>query len=200
MTTRLRAEPVVLVVASAALLVLVVLPLGALLWGSVSVDGRLTLEHFRRALSSRLYVTALWNSLVLGGWTAVLSVAIGLPMAWAVTRTDVPGKRFIHLTATIAYITPPFLVAIAFVYLLSPNAGLVNRFIREQGPLNKAAPNYPLPRLAIGPLRAKTEALGRTDFSPLWSGQAAKLPRPVGARELTLRFAAETREALRELA
>jgi iron(III) transport system permease protein len=130
-TTRLRAEPVVLVVASAALLVLVVLPLGALLWGSVSADGRLTLEHFRRALSSRLYVTALWNSLVLGGWTALFSVAIGLPMAWAVTRTDVPGKRFIHLTATIAYITPPFLVAIAFVYLFSPNAGLVNRFLRE---------------------------------------------------------------------
>ncbi len=128
-----RAEPAVLVAAAAALLVLVVLPVGALLWSSVTADGRLTLEHFRRVLGSRLYVTALWNSLVLGAWTAGLSVALGLPLAWAVSRTDVPGRRFIHLTATVAYVTPPFLVAIAFVYLFSPNAGLVNRLVREVG-------------------------------------------------------------------
>jgi iron(III) transport system permease protein len=127
----LRAEYLVLAGASLAVLVLVVLPLGALLWGSVSADGRVTLEHFRRVLGSRLYVQALWNSLVLGTWTALLSVAIGLPLAWAVTRSDVPGKRFIRLTATIAYVTPPFLTAIAFVYLFSPNAGLANRFARE---------------------------------------------------------------------
>ena len=40
-------------------------------WGSLSGDGQLTLEHFREALSNRLYVTALRNSLVLGAWTAV---------------------------------------------------------------------------------------------------------------------------------
>jgi nitronate monooxygenase len=78
--------------------------------------------------------------------------------------------------------------------------GIVNRFIREQGPMNKAAPNYPLARLAIAPLRAKTEAVGQTDFSPLWSGQAARLPGPIGARELTLQLAEETREALRGVA
>jgi iron(III) transport system permease protein len=128
---RLTPEHVALGVAALALLVLVVLPLAWLAWGSVTAGGRLTLEHFRQALGSRLYVQALWNSLVLGAWTAVLSVAIGLPLAWATSRTDVPGKRFIHLTATVAYITPPFLTAIAFVYLFSPNAGLVNRFVRD---------------------------------------------------------------------
>ena len=55
-------------------------------------------------------------------------MAIGLPMAWAVSRTDVPGKPFIHATAMIAYLTPPYLTAIAFVNLFSPNAGLVNRW------------------------------------------------------------------------
>jgi len=52
-------------------------------------------------------------------------------MARAVGRTDVPGTRFIHATAMIAYLTPPYLTAIAFVYLFSPNAGLVNRFLRD---------------------------------------------------------------------
>ena len=114
-----------------ALLVLVVLPLGFLVWGSVSTGDGVTLAHFRDALSSRLYLTALRNSLVLGLWTAVLSVAIGLPLAWAVSRTNAPARRFIHLTAVVSYLTPPFLTAIAFVNLFSPNAGLVNRFVRD---------------------------------------------------------------------
>ena len=113
------------------MLVLVVLPLISLVWGSVSIDGRLTLAHFREALSSRLYVQALRNSFILGLWTSALSVAVGLPLAWAVSRTNVPAKRLIHLTAIISYLTPPYLTAIAFVNLFSPNAGLVNRFARD---------------------------------------------------------------------
>jgi iron(III) transport system permease protein len=114
-----------------ALVVLIVLPLAFLLWGAVTADGRLTAEHFRDAVSSRLYTQALRNSLVLGTATALLSVAVGLPLAWAVSRTNVPGKRFIHLTVIVSYLTPPFLTAIAFVNLFSPRAGLVNRFVRD---------------------------------------------------------------------
>ena len=114
-----------------ALVVLVILPLAFLVGGSLTGDSGLTLAHFRDAVSSRLYVQALRNSLVLGGATAVLSVAIGLPLAWAVSRTNVPAKRFIHLTAVVSYLTPPFLTAIAFVNLFSPRAGLVNRFFRD---------------------------------------------------------------------
>src|SRR5436309_1916674 len=114
-----------------ALAVLVVLPLTFLVWGSVNTDGHLTLAHFRDAVTSRLHVQALRNSLVLGAATAVLSVTVGLPLAWAVSRTDVPAKRFIHLTAVVSYLTPPFLTAIAFVNLFSPRAGLVNRFVRD---------------------------------------------------------------------
>jgi len=76
-----------------ALAVLVVLPLTFLVWGSVNTDGHLTLAHFRDAVSSRLYTQALRNSLILGISTAVLSVAVGLPLAWAVGRTNVPGKQ-----------------------------------------------------------------------------------------------------------
>jgi iron(III) transport system permease protein len=126
-----RVERVVMAGSALALLVLVVLPLTFLVWGSVTADGRLTLEHFREALGSRLYVQALRNSLVLGLWTSVLSVAIGLPLAWAAARTNAPARRFVHLTAVIAYVTPPYLTAIAFVNLFSPNAGLVNRFLRD---------------------------------------------------------------------
>jgi iron(III) transport system permease protein len=127
----LRAEHVVMAAAALALIVLVALPLAFLVGGSVTDDGGFTLAHFRDAMSSRLYVQALRNSLVLGAATAVLSVTIGLPLAWAVSRTNVPAKGFIHLTAVVSYLTPPFLTAIAFVNLFSPRAGLVNGFVRD---------------------------------------------------------------------
>jgi len=117
--------------AIAALIVLIVLPLLSLLWGSVWGGHGVSLEYFARVLSERLYFQALLNSLVLGSWTALLSVLIGVPMAWAVVRTDLPGRNFVKLTATLAYLSPPFLLAIAYVNLFSPRAGVINEFLRS---------------------------------------------------------------------
>jgi iron(III) transport system permease protein len=114
-----------------ALVVLVVLPLLFLLVGSVRGEEGLSLEHFTEALSGRLYVQALVNSLVLGAWTGLFSIVVGLPMAWAVSRTNVPAPALFRVTATLSYLSPPFLTAIAYVNLFSPNAGLINVFLRE---------------------------------------------------------------------
>jgi nitronate monooxygenase len=54
-----------------------------------------------------------------------------------------------------------------------PARGIVNRLMRELGCLNPAAPAFPLATAAVAPLRAHFEALGRTDCTPLWSGQNA---------------------------
>ncbi len=114
-----------------ALVILVVLPLMSLLLGSVRGEQGLSLEHFAEVLTGRLYVTALKNSLMLGAWTSLFSTIIGLTLAWAVSRTDVPAKPLLQLTATLSYLSPPFLTAIAFTYLFSPNAGLINVFLRD---------------------------------------------------------------------
>ena len=113
------------------LIVLVVLPLLSLLFGSVRGEHGLSLEHFGEVLTGRLYVNALKNSLILGAWTGLFSLIIGVVLAFAVSRTDVPGKKLLQLTASLSYLSPPFLTAIAFVYLFSPNAGLVNVFMRD---------------------------------------------------------------------
>ena len=117
--------------AIAALVILIVLPLGSLLLGSVFGDTGFTFDNFARALANRLYYQALINSLILGFWTGLFSVLIGVPLAWAVSRTNLPGKGFVRLTASIAYLSPPFLVAIAYVNLFGPNAGIVNVFIHD---------------------------------------------------------------------
>ncbi len=66
-----------------------------------------------------------------------------------------------------------------------PARGIVNRVMRELGPIGAMAPEFPLATSAIAPLRAKAEAKGSGDFSPLWSGQNASGCREVSAAEIT---------------
>jgi nitronate monooxygenase len=81
-----------------------------------------------------------------------------------------------------------------------PARGVINRVIREAGPLSKEAPEFPLAAGALAPLRAKAEAAGSGDFSPMWSGQAARLGREVAAGELTRSLAADARVLMRRMA
>ena len=62
--------------------------------------------------------------------------------------------------------------------------------MREVGPISPAAPAFPLATAAIAPLRAKAEAAGKGDFSPLWSGQNATGCREVPAAEVVRALAA----------
>ncbi|MGZ3451972.1 MAG: NAD(P)H-dependent flavin oxidoreductase [Polyangiales bacterium] len=82
------------------------------------------------------------------------------------------------------------------VFTGRPARGIVNRWIREVGPMAKDAPAFPRAAAAVAPLRAAAEAKGSGEFSPLWSGQAARLSRELPAGELTRVLAAETLERL----
>lgn len=71
-----------------------------------------------------------------------------------------------------------------------PARGIMNRVMRELGPLSDAPPEFPLATAGIAPLRAKAESQGSGDFSPLWSGQNASGCKAIGAAELTREIAA----------
>lgn len=73
-----------------------------------------------------------------------------------------------------------------------PARGIVNRVMREVGPMSTLAPAFPTAGGALAPLRAASEPQGSGDFMSLWSGQAAPLsPRGLGSGELTRRLAQE---------
>jgi nitronate monooxygenase len=77
-----------------------------------------------------------------------------------------------------------------------PARGIMNHIMRDLGPLNRAAPAFPLASNAMAPLRAKSEAAGSGDYTSLWSGQAARLGRALPAAALTHTLAAETQARL----
>jgi len=80
-----------------------------------------------------------------------------------------------------------------------PARGIMNRVMRDIGPMNEIAPDFPLAAGALAPLRAKAEAQGSGDFTSMWAGQAASLGRAMPAADLVRMLAAEAQQRLRRL-
>ena len=81
------------------------------------------------------------------------------------------------------------LTALTNLFSGRPARGIVNRLMRELGPMSAAAPAFPLASAAVAPLRARAESLGCSDFSPLWAGQNTSGCKEVSAGLLTRELA-----------
>lgn len=86
--------------------------------------------------------------------------------------------------------------ALTNVFTGRPARGILNRVMREVGPVCSDAPSFPLAGGALAPLRAAAEKTGSGEFMSLWSGQAARLCRELPAGKLTRQLAAEAQGLL----
>lgn len=130
----------------AATVVLLFLVLVPLFWLALSsfqdpTTGALTLQNYVTAFSRRIYLEPVANSFKLAVSVAVIAVAVGTPLAWLVSRTDMPGRWLIRPLVLAAFVTPSFLGANAWIFLAAPNSGWLNRiwvavFHHEHGPFN----------------------------------------------------------------
>ena len=127
----------------AVLLFLVVSPFIYLVITSFQAErtGEFTLANYATAYGRARYVDALLNSLKLGVVSALLAGVFAVPLAWAVARTDMPGRGLTRMLVLATFITPPYTGAVAWILLAGPNAGWLNRFYMlatgaEAGPFN----------------------------------------------------------------
>ena len=75
--------------------------------------------------------------------------------------------------------------AVTNLFTGRPARGIVNRLMRDVGPLRADLPSFPLAASALAPLRARAEAQGSSDFSPLWAGQNVSGCQRIPAGDLT---------------
>jgi iron(III) transport system permease protein len=124
------------------LIFLVANPILRLVWDSLSTAaGELTLRNYASAFGRSRQVQALLNSLYLGLAVTAIALAIGVPLALAVSRTNMPGRALTNVSVLAAFVMPNFLGAIAWILLAGPNAGWLNRlwlevFGGDKGPFN----------------------------------------------------------------
>ena len=81
-----------------------------------------------------------------------------------------------------------------------PARGVVNRVMREVGPISPDAPAFPHAATGLAPLKVAAEKLGKVDFTNLWAGQAVRLGREMPAAELTRALAGAALARLSQMA
>ena len=129
-------------VAIAAFLVCV--PVGFLLWESLTTKGGdLTLANFYKYLARGNVREAIFNTLLVSIGISGLGCVLGVTLAFGVSRTNMWGKRLVRSAVIISVMTPPFLLTLAYIILGGPNEGMVNKLLRgwfnlstTYGPIN----------------------------------------------------------------
>ena len=121
----------ILLVFSAALCLLVLLPLSWLVYYSVhDRAGGLTIANFAQLATDPTFLDPLVTTVILALSSTVICCAVAAPMGWLVARTDMPLRRTVRALVTASFVTPPFLGAIAWELLAAPNSGLLNKVFR----------------------------------------------------------------------
>ena len=95
--------------------------------------------------------------------------AAGVQMGTAYLCSDEAQTSALHRTALLSGAAQH--TALTNLFTGRPARGIVNRVMRELGPLSPLAPAFPLATAGMAPLRAAAEAQGSSDFTPLWAGQ-----------------------------
>jgi iron(III) transport system permease protein len=135
---------IVWMVAVALVVYLVCTPIGFIVYESVTKEsGALSLANYLRVLTRGYVREAVTNTILMVVGIGALSVFVGVPLAFGVSRTNMAGKGLVKNAVIVAVMTPPFLLAMAYIILAGPNAGVANRVIRalfhlttDVGPFN----------------------------------------------------------------
>jgi iron(III) transport system permease protein len=111
---------------------LVLLPLLWLGWYSITDNnGALTAANFVKLANDPSFIAPFLTALGIALSVAVASCIVATPLAWLVSRTDMPLRSTIRAFVTASFVTPPFLGAIAWEILAAPNSGILNRIARD---------------------------------------------------------------------
>jgi iron(III) transport system permease protein len=149
----------------------VFVPLTALVYNAFTEDtgfgpGAFSLDNFVEAYSSRHILRLFWNSLVFACATALTTFVMGALVAWVVERTDAPGGALFHTLSLLSFAIPGLLMAMAWIFVFSPNIGWGNAVLKSAFGLAEAPVNiysmagmtwalashyFPLAYLVLGP-------------------------------------------------
>lgn len=85
-----------------------------------------TFDHYAHIFLDDFTYRVLANTFIFSTITLGVALSLGLPMAWLVERTDLPGKRIVLTLLTVALLIPGFSVALGWLFLLDPRIGVIN--------------------------------------------------------------------------
>lgn len=123
-------RPSTVIIAAVVLIIgyLALVPMWYLLWGTFFDEAGFTLAGFERAYNDPYIVDMVRNSLWFAVGSSLLSLVIGTTLAYLYARTDVPFKGMLLAASAIPLIIPAILYTVSWVFLASPQIGLINKY------------------------------------------------------------------------
>jgi iron(III) transport system permease protein len=124
---------------------LVLYPISMLFYGSfwsasrITNPGHLTFDNFISVIKNPRVTEAIWNTVLVTLGTTGIATLFGVPLAWLVARTNMPGRTKVRILTLLPFFTSSLLVGVSWALLLSPQIGLLNTIFSAVG----------LPRLNI---------------------------------------------------
>ncbi|HPR40150.1 MAG TPA: iron ABC transporter permease [Oscillospiraceae bacterium] len=106
-----------------------VFPLFYLVYRAFFPEGAFTLSEFQNVYSYPLNWIAVRNTVITAGASMLLGVLIAFPLAWLVGRTNLYFKKFFRTLFVMTYMVPPYVGAMAWLKLLNPTVGTLNKII-----------------------------------------------------------------------
>lgn len=134
------------IVLGAILAYLVIVPLAIMFLSSfrpsgMPLDPGWTLDHYLRTYSDPNFYGMVWTTAQFAAGSALGALSLGILIAWLVERTDLPAKGLVRAMVILPMATPPVLMAMGWVMLLSPRTGFFNTVLISLFDLNKAPIN-----------------------------------------------------------
>jgi iron(III) transport system permease protein len=104
-----------------------------------------TLSNYRELLTDPFVLQVIKNTLVFAVSSTLVALVIGLPIAWLVERTTLPGKTLVYTLMTLGLLIPGIYTAMGWTLIAHPRIGIVNRWLvdllgLDSGPINIATP------------------------------------------------------------
>lgn len=127
MSSKTRGYPL-LILLTAILGVLFILPIFLVVRGGFWVDGQFTFRYLLGVFQNPVYAEGLANSLGIALGTTTLAMLIALPLAWLSHRYDFPGKALLSALVLVPMILPPFVGAIGMTQILG-RYGMLNALL-----------------------------------------------------------------------
>lgn len=107
-------------------------PLGRLFFTSMAADTGEVWATYLDFFTKRYYYETLLNSLFVSILATLFAIAIGAPLAYFVTRFNIPAKIIVRAAIVLTFVSPPFIGAYAWILLLGRN-GIITKWLGSTG-------------------------------------------------------------------
>lgn len=121
---------ITLILIFASIFLFVIYPLFRVLRFSLTDrEGIFSLSTISRIISNKVYRQTFFNSIKLGVITSIIATIIGYIYAFAITRTEIPGKKFFKAMATLPIVSPPFILSLSVIFLFGRMGLITNKLL-----------------------------------------------------------------------